>query len=80
MSRIPLVEPDNAPPAVRALFAELQSSGLQLLNVMKLFGNHANLLGCLVQGVQGLYTDPHLAPRYRELAYLRASQLNSCHY
>jgi alkylhydroperoxidase family enzyme len=27
-----------------------------------------------------LYLEPKIAPRYRELAYLRASQLNSCHY
>jgi alkylhydroperoxidase family enzyme len=30
--------------------------------------------------IQGIYADAKLPPRYRELAYLRASQLNSCHY
>ena len=38
------------------------------------------LLGVLTHTVGTLYHDPKLAPRYRELAYLRASQLNSCHY
>lgn len=80
MSRIPLVEPENAPPDVRALFDEIQALGQPVLNVMKMFGNHAALLSCLVQGVKAVYAAPHLAPRYRELAYLRASQLNSCHY
>jgi alkylhydroperoxidase family enzyme len=33
-----------------------------------------------LQFVKTLYVNPHIAPRYRELAYLRASQLNACHY
>ncbi|MBF6570316.1 MAG: carboxymuconolactone decarboxylase family protein [Candidatus Binataceae bacterium] len=80
MSRIPLVEPENASPAVRALYESIESSGLELLNVIKLFGNSQHMLAGLYDFIQGIYLNAALSPRYRELAYLRASQVNSCHY
>jgi hypothetical protein len=32
MSRIQLVEPENAPPEVRALYGKFESDGFQILN------------------------------------------------
>ena len=80
MSRIPLVEPEAAPALVQRTYKEIESWGMSLLNVMKLFANHAEFFAGFVQLAGALYKNPHLSPRYRELAYLRASQLNSCHY
>jgi alkylhydroperoxidase family enzyme len=81
MSRIPLVEPENAPPEIRALYDEIRDAGMPVFNVMKMFANNANCLAALVNFLHGLYGDSSkLDPRLRELAYLRASQLNSCHY
>ena len=80
MSRIPFVEPEDAPQEVRANYDRFQAGGLPLLNVMKIFGNDARFLAGLEQMSQSLYSDSVLSPRHRELAYLRASQLNSCHY
>ena len=80
MSRIPLVEPEHASPEVRALYESFSADGLPVMNVMKLFGNNVDLLAALTHIARALYQTPHLSPRYRELAYLRASQLNSCHY
>jgi len=80
MPRIPLVEPEHASPEVRALYDSFSGSDLPVLNVMKLFGNNASFLAGLTHMAGALYGSPRLSPRYRELAYLRASQLNSCHY
>ena len=80
MSRIPLVEPENAPPEVRALYDKFEAAGFDVLNVMKMFANNHHALAGMYAFVSGLYFHGKLAPRYRELAYLRASQLNSCHY
>jgi alkylhydroperoxidase family enzyme len=80
MSRIPLIEPENAPPEVQAIYDDLRSWGVPLLNVTKLFANDVGFLRGFAEMFRPLYLTPHLAPRYRELAYLRASQLNSCHY
>lgn len=80
MPRIPLVEPEQASAEVRALYESFSGSDLPVMNVMKLFGNNVDFLAGLTHIARGLYQHPHLSPRYRELAYLRASQLNSCHY
>jgi alkylhydroperoxidase family enzyme len=80
MPRIPLIEPEDASPEVRALYDRFLNNNVPLLNVTKLFGNHPDFLAGLVHIAGALYSNPQLSPRYRELAYLRASQLNSCHY
>ena len=80
MPRIPLVEPEQASPEVRELYERLSGPDLPVLNVMKLFANHTDLLAGLTHIGSALYNDPKINPRHRELAYLRASQLNSCHY
>lgn len=80
MSRIPLVEPDAASPEVQALYAKIDSMGYPIFNVMKLFATNSKVLSGFVQIMEALYGQPRIAPRYRELAYLRASQINSCHY
>lgn len=80
MARIPLVEPEDAPEPVKAIYEELQRGGSPLLNVMKLFGNHAGFLKGFAELLDSLYSDHTISPRYRELAWLRVSQLNNCHY
>lgn len=81
MSRIPLVEPEDASPEIKALYDEIREAGMPVFNVIKMFANNAHCLAALVNFLHGLYgKQSKLNPRLRELAYLRASQLNSCHY
>ncbi len=80
MPRIPLVEPEQASPEVRALYESFSGADLPVMNVMKMFGNNVHFLAGLNQIAHGLYQQNRLSPRLRELAYLRTSQLNSCHY
>jgi len=77
MARIPLVNYDGASPGVRSLLEQM--GGGQALNVARLFANHEGFLAGFVAMVRGLYGG-ELPARLRELAYLRASQLNDCHY
>lgn len=80
MARIPLVEPAAASDEVREIYARLEGLGFTIFNVFKLFGNDARLLRGFAEIAMALYENPALSPRHRELAYLRASQLNACHY
>jgi alkylhydroperoxidase family enzyme len=81
MSRIPLVERDNASPEVLAMFDRMENLGFSLLNVFKMWANNSQAAAGFVQIAEALYGEAAvLSPRYRELAYLRASQVNSCHY
>lgn len=80
MARIPLIEPEHASPAVRAEYERMQALGFPLLNVTKVLGNNVDFLAGLTRVINSLYGGGALSPRYRELAYLRASQINACHY
>ena len=80
MPRIPLVEPEGAPPEIARLYEEFQGWGFPLFNVTKMFANHAGGMQAFMAMVRALYHQGKLSPRYRELAYLRASQVNACHY
>ena len=46
MSRIPLVEPEATPALIQHTYKELESWDMTLLNVMKLFANHAEFFAC----------------------------------
>ena len=80
MSRIPVVERADAGPEVNASYDALEAMGFPLLNVLKMFGNHAGMLDAFSRMAMALYENPKLEARYRELAYLRASQINAGHY
>jgi alkylhydroperoxidase family enzyme len=66
MARIPLAQPDQ-PSAVG-------------LNVMSALSNHPEAAQAVGQLAMISYLSPNLTPVHRELAYLAASRLNSCHY
>jgi alkylhydroperoxidase family enzyme len=63
------------------MFDRMEGLGFSLLNVFKLWANNPGAANGFLQIAESLYgSSARLSPRYRELAYLRASQLNSCHY
>jgi len=81
MARLPLIEPADAPPEVQATYARFEALGFPIFNVMKMFANNPTALAGFALIAEALYGPGcALSPRYRELAYLRASQVNSCHY
>ena len=80
MSRIPLVESDLASDDIREMFGRMEKLGFTLLNVFKLWANNPKAASGFLLIAEALYAEPKLLPRHRELAYLRASQVNDCHY
>lgn len=80
MTRIPLVEPDAASPDVRAVYDRLSAERMDVLNVMKVFAHAPPFLDGFARMIGALYGDRVLADRHRELAWLRTSQINDCHY
>ena len=78
--RIPLVEAANANETVKSVYDRFEASGLGVYNVMKLWANDPAFLQAFELMITALYADDTLEARYRELAWLRTSQINSCHY
>jgi alkylhydroperoxidase family enzyme len=80
VARIPLVDPSDADldPRVRAILEHLSGSGAAIPNVLRAMANHP---GAMAAGGQVAYgPDALITPAQRELAYLTASVVNSCHY
>ena len=63
-----------------AVYERFESSGLGVYNVMKLWANDPGFLTGFESMINALYADDTLEARYREFAWLRTSQINSCHY
>ena len=66
MARIPLASADH-----------VSAVGL---NVMSALSNHPEAAKAVGQLAMVSYMSPNLTAVHRELAYLTASRLNSCHY
>jgi hypothetical protein len=80
MARIPLVDPDDpdiGPDARELLGARTGASG-EVMNVLRAMANHPRAFR---EGVMVAYRPGALiTPVERELAYLSASVVNTCHY
>jgi alkylhydroperoxidase family enzyme len=80
VARIPLVDPGDAnlDPTTREILAGVTGSALGVPNVLRAMANHP---GALHAGAQVAYRPGSLiTAAQRELAYLTASVVNSCHY
>ena len=80
MARLPLVDPDdpNLDPALRDRLKNTFGADHGVPNVMRAMANHP--LALHVGASVAYRPDARITPAQRELAYLTASVLNSCHY
>jgi uncharacterized peroxidase-related enzyme len=78
-ARVPYLEREQAPPEVQAVFDGLQKASGRVLNFYKLMAHHARSLPRFIQWYPTL-REGSLDLGLRQLAYVRASQLNRCNY
>ncbi|MFQ5881210.1 MAG: carboxymuconolactone decarboxylase family protein [Candidatus Methylomirabilales bacterium] len=79
MARIPYVEKEQAPEEIRQIYENIEKARGMVPNLLKLMAYSPGLL----RGFLGLNTalpGAKVDPRLRELAYLKTSQVNGCHY
>ena len=68
----------QAPAASNSLFQQIQSQFKMVPNIFRTMGHAPEVLRATLAFEQAITRD--LAPKLRELAYLKTSQLNGCHY
>ena len=68
----------QAPDASKSLFQQIQSQFGMVPNIFRTMGHAPEALRATLVLEQAITRD--LAPKLRELAYLKTSQLNGCHY
>jgi alkylhydroperoxidase family enzyme len=84
MARLPLVDPadpDLAPELRDMVDRYGGAEGFAgLPNIMRAVANHPGAARIVAEAGAVLYGEGTLTPAQRELAYLTASVVNSCHY
>ena len=79
MARVPYVEREQAPEPVQRAYDTLQKSTGRVLNFFRLMAHHATSLPRFLEWYPTLREGP-LELGLRQLAYVRASQVNRCDY
>jgi len=79
MARLPYVEREQATEPVQRVYDALQKATGRVLNIFRLMAHHATSLPRFLDWYPTLREGP-LDLGLRQLAYVRASQLNRCGY
>lgn len=78
-ARLPYIEDDDAPPEVREFYDAASRGGAPVPNFFRLMAHHARSLPLFQKWYRSVFRGP-LDLKLRQLAYVRASQLNGCGY
>lgn len=79
MARLPFVEREQAPAETQEAYEKLQRAMGRVSNFMKLIANHPQSFPAFVAWYPRL-REGALDIKLRQLAYVKASQLNGCNY
>jgi alkylhydroperoxidase family enzyme len=79
MARVPYLEQDQLPPDLQSVYDATQKAIGRVPNFHKLLAYSPKVLTGYL-GLGAAFRDMKLDPKLRELAYLKTSQLNRCHY
>jgi uncharacterized peroxidase-related enzyme len=79
MAHVSYVEPDEAPEAVRPIYDAVSRKLGLVLNFLRALAQSPPVLSGFV-ALDGAQAQMELDPALREIAYLRASELNGCDY
>lgn len=79
MARLLYLERDQVPVEVQKVYDNLQKTTGRVLNIFKLMAYHAKSLPPFLRWYPTL-REGALDIKLRQLAYVRASQINNCNY
>ncbi|HEV8673083.1 MAG TPA: carboxymuconolactone decarboxylase family protein [Methylomirabilota bacterium] len=78
-ARLPYLERPQVPEDVQSVYDRLEKATGRVLNIFKLMAYHAKSVPPFLQWYPTLREGP-LDLKLRQLAYVKASQLNRCRY
>lgn len=79
MARIPYVDRERAPEEVRLIYDKVQAATGRVPNMVRLLAHFPKGLAAFLP-FSGALREGKLDPKLRELGYLKASEVNGCHY
>lgn len=79
MARVPYLEREQLPAELQTVYDTIQKTMGRVPNFLKVLAHSPKVLTGYL-GLGGALRETRLDPKLRELAYLKTSQLNRCHY
>src|SRR2546427_4845163 len=78
-ARLPYLDREQVPPDVQAVYDKMKKATGRVLNTFRLMAHHARSVAPIV-AFYGTLREGALDLTLRQLAYVKASQINGCHY
>jgi alkylhydroperoxidase family enzyme len=78
-ARLPYLDREQVPPDVQAVYDKMKKATGRVLNTFRLMAHHARSVAPFV-GWYGTLREGALDLKLRQLAYVKASQINGCNY
>jgi len=78
-ARLPYLDREQVPPDVQAVYDSMKKATGRVLNTFRLMAHHARSVAPFV-AFYGTLREGGLDLKLRQLAYVKASQINGCNY
>ncbi|MFC1969794.1 carboxymuconolactone decarboxylase family protein [Chloroflexota bacterium] len=80
MSRVSLVQKNQASPEVNELFQRIEDNGAKVMNLYRAMANSPHVTRNLIKLGNSLISKTDLSPKLRELTIMRIARLCDCEY
>ena len=80
MSRVNLIQKDQASPEVKELFQQIEDNGARIMNVYKVVANSPHVARNFIKLGNSLIARTDLSPKLRELVIMQIAKLCNCEY
>jgi len=80
MARVKLIQKDEAPPEIKALYQQIEDNGAKIMNFYRVVANSPGVARSAIKLGNSLISRTELSPKLRELAIMRIAKLCGCEY
>jgi len=80
MARVKLIQKDEAPPEIKALYQQIEDNGAKIMNFYRVVANSPGVARSAIKLGNSLISRIELSPKLRELTIMRIAKLCGCEY
>jgi uncharacterized peroxidase-related enzyme len=80
MARVKLIQEDEAPPEIKALYQQIEDNGARIMNFYRVVANSPCVARNALRLGNSLFSKTELSPKLRELIIMRIARLCGCEY
>ena len=80
MSRVQMVQKEQAPPEIKEIYNKIEASGAKVINLYRVLAHNPDVMRNFLRLGSSLLARTELSPKLRELAILRIARLTGSEY